>query len=143
MSIVEAKTFGCEQLAHGELRQVWICKKAIKDFRKADKRMLKRAAKIIEKYCDCERSALGPTQYKQVRRDTKGGKTIALKEFKADQLRLYGIEDTVAGRQVFIVVTVDTAKKQNKADIRKITTALSKSWKYIEEIGVYHGENQQ
>jgi len=141
VSIVEAKEFGCEQLAHGELRQVWICKKAIKDFRKADKIMLKRVAKIIEKYCDYERAALGPTQFKQVRRDAKAGKKIALKEFKADQLRLYGIEETIAGNEMFIIVTVDTAKKRNKADSRKITTALSKSWEYINKIGVYHGEN--
>lgn len=103
--------------------------------------MLQRIGKILEKYCDCERSALGPTQFKLAHRDKKGGKSIALKEFKAYQLRLYGIEETIEGNQVFIIVTVDAQKKQSKAKQTKLHTALSKSWKYTEEIEKHHGKS--
>ena len=141
MSIVEANMFGCTKLVCGKLREVWICDKVIKDFRKADKQMQQRIAKILDKYCDCERSALGPTQFKLAQREKKGGKSIALKEFKAYQLRLYGIEETIEGNQIFIIVTVDAQKKQNKAKLNKISTALSKSWIYTEEIEKHHGKS--
>ena len=74
MSIVEANMFGCTKLVCGKLREVWICDKVIKDFRKADKQMQQRIAKILDKYCDCERSALGPTQFKLAQREKKGWK---------------------------------------------------------------------
>ncbi len=139
MSKETANKFDCELLAEGKLREVWLCKKRIKLFGKADEKMTARALAIIARYCDVEKSALKQTSYKTLRRYKRGDESFQLKEFKADQLRLYGFEEIVNGDEIFVVVEIDPQKKQDRASPRKLESAERSAWKYLDKIKEHHG----
>lgn len=61
------------------------------------------------------------------RNEGRSGGGIRLEAFKAFKVRLYGFEVKFKKIKTFIIVIIDTAKKQNKADKNILKSAKSRA----------------
>ena len=89
------------------------------EFSAVEEKKKARFARIMELWCDDSR--LTPEMFNANEGRSNGN--ILLQAFKAFKVRLYGFARQVAGLKTFIIVDIDPAKKQDRADPRILKRA--------------------
>lgn len=106
----------------GTRRKVLMLQKVAKVFADVPDAPRARVLESMKKYA--EGHSLPETLFVYESREARGnGKEIAVFAFKAKGLRVYGVEMTLDGQASFICSEIDTAKKQTRADPRKLQSA--------------------
>lgn len=109
------ETLGCRQLTGNLKACVAILGSAEKEFNGLDERKLSRLLRIMELWCDNQR--LTEEQFNgNEGREQKGAVNVLVQAFKTHKNRLYGTVLQIENRRTFVIVEVDPAKKQTKAD---------------------------
>src|SRR3990167_6390056 len=109
------KALACRELVSNKRRCVAIHEAAEEEFDGLEERKKARLLRIMELWCDAQR--LSEEQFNgNEGREEKHGATVLLQAFKTHKNRLYGIDTQIATRRTFVIVEVDPAKKQNRAD---------------------------
>ncbi|WP_157949009.1 hypothetical protein [Neorhizobium huautlense] len=88
------------------------------------KRTLQR---YFERFAEKGPQSLDNEMFKKQGRENVGGTDVMVFGFKAYQFRIYGVVESYGGRRCFVGTSCDPAKKQNKADAKKLEKA-AKEW---------------
>ena len=113
-----------ECVAEGENFTVLMTAKVAKAFGKADPNSRARCRKWMKFFADDGSKNLIETQFKREGRFSLGGrdrKQVVIFAFKAYQLRVYG--GLLPGTRIFACTEIDTAKKRDTADRKKLERA--------------------
>jgi hypothetical protein len=121
------EALGCDQLVHTDGVQVAILTAIREDYEAIEQRKRDRFERIMEMWCEGRRL----TEEMFNANEGRSSGNLLLQAFKAFKVRLYGFVRPVAGRKTFIIVAIDPAKKQDRADPR----VLSRAWKRSDDIG--------
>lgn len=105
-------SLGCDRLVGAGGSQVAIWRSVRKIYDALDTQMQGRFERYMELWCN--ETKLPDTMFNQNEGRSKGG--VMLRAFKAFKVRLYGFDRKVVGVRTFVIVDIDPAKKQNKAD---------------------------
>jgi len=109
----ELERMGCRAVVRTGEGQVAITAAADVEYQDVEQKKVDRLTRIMELWCDGR--ALTQEMF-----NTNEGRApvsnILLQAFKAFKIRLYGFVRQVAGMKTFVIVDIDPAKKQNKAD---------------------------
>lgn len=82
-----------------------------------------------------EARALTPQQFNgNEGRAKRGSANILLGAFKRFKIRLYGFSHNLSGRRTFIIIDLDPAKKQDKADPKVLKRAKERALDLVEKI---------
>lgn len=103
----------CDLLAEAGGSRVVILRAVWKEFDALDDKNQGRFRRIMELWCVNER--LTPEMF-NANEGRSPKDNLLLQAFKAFKVRLYGFVRTVQGTRTFIVIDVDPAKKQDRAD---------------------------
>jgi len=124
----ELSKLDCELLAETAKGRVAISKQVSGEFRAIEDRKRFRLTRIMELWCD------GRPLTEEMFNPNEGRapqSNLMLQAFKVFKTRLYGFVRQVAKKKTFIIVDMDTAKKQNKSDKGILKRAKAR----INEIG--------
>ncbi|WP_152569483.1 MULTISPECIES: hypothetical protein [Sphingomonas] len=124
----ELAKLGCEHVASTGNGQVAILSHVKPDFDGIEERYQSRLLRIMELWCDgrpLTEEMFNPNEGRATRTN------LMLQAFKGFKIRLYGFVRQVSLKKTFIIVDMDTAKKQNKADPKILKRAKSR----VDEIG--------
>ena len=103
----------CDLLANAGGSQVVIWRAVRGEFDALDDKNQGRFRRIMELWCSNQR--LTPEMF-NANEGRSQQDNLLLQAFKAFKVRLYGFVRPVQGTRTFIVIDVDPAKKQNRAD---------------------------
>jgi hypothetical protein len=117
----------CEPLVQTELAQVAIVRALLPHINELPLSKRARFEAIMGRWCDGVR--LTPEMFNANEGRSPGG--ILLQTFKGFKIRLYGFARTVSSKKTFLIVDVDPAKKQDKAD----QGILKRAKRRVDEIG--------
>lgn len=115
----------------------WFCvlvepkvEEAYRELKKVKPHEWKRLNAIMQKMCDqCGHIGMPPQKFRSEGRGDADG--VLLWAFKVWQFRLYGFIKKLEGKETFIGVDFDDAKKQNKADQDLLNRAQKHCKKYL------------
>src|SRR5262249_13233876 len=128
------RQFECSLLATEALARVLIRDDAIKAFESVEERPLARLLRVMQLWS--KGLPLTPEQFNANEgRCQKGSINRLLQAFKTHGIRLYGFTRRIVGKKTFIIVDVDPAKKQKKADPRILQRAKDRVISFEEEFG--------
>jgi hypothetical protein len=123
----------CQELASKVRRQVVIHQAAEDEFDQVDERKQARLLRIMELWCDGQR--LTEEQFNgNEGREQKGDVNVLLQAFKTHKVRLYGIDTQIDEKRTFVILEVDSEKKQNKADPKILKRAGSRALEFVSEL---------
>lgn len=117
----------CESLVRTAKAQVAIARRLLPEYRSFVDQKRARFEAVMERWCDG--IPLTPEMFNANEGRSKSG--LLLQAFKGFKIRLYGFDRKVATLRTFLIVEIDPAKKQTKADPRVLKRAKSR----IDEIG--------
>lgn len=86
-----------------------------------------RLKNVLDDYCDNGPSDLSPTDFKFMGHLSYSGVKVRMEEFKSAQVRLFGFLATFEDQLTFFVTGMDPAKKQQKADQKKLAAAVKEA----------------
>ena len=116
------EALGCRELASSSARYVVVHEAAVADFDAIEERKQARLLRVMELWCEGQR--LSEEQFNGNEGRAKHGNiSVLLQAFKTHKIRLYGIDSNIRGYRTFIIVEIDGAKKQNKADPKVLKRA--------------------
>jgi hypothetical protein len=129
-------------ICHGSVADVRMTEDVLAEYMQAidgkDQISLQRGARLrryfgeFANYDDYHRR-MTPEQFKKEGNfSTSIGVIVAIWEFKAHQLRIYGGIAHVAGRRCFVGVAIDPDKKRNRADQQLLATAAKRLGRFVE-----------
>jgi hypothetical protein len=107
------KRIGAEPLVVEADAQIVILEKVKKVFEGIEEQPKARLTRVMELWC------LGKPLTDKMFNGNEGRskqKNMMLQAFKAWKVRLFGIVTSISGKKTFIIVNIDSAKKQEKAD---------------------------
>jgi len=116
-----------EQLVRTERAQVAIARALLPQIDELPLPKRARFEAIMGRWCDGVR--LTPDMFNGNEGRSPGG--ILLQTFKGFKIRLYGFARTVSSKRTFLIVDIDPAKKQDKAD----QNILKRAKRRVDEIG--------
>jgi len=120
----------CCEIISGSSARVVIHEDAQDGFDSVEDRKKDRLIRVIELWCDGQRPT--PEQFNgNEGRATQGTINVLIQAFKTHKVRLYGAEMQIEGRRTFVIVEVDPAKKQNKADPTILKRAKSRAIEFV------------
>lgn len=132
-----------EVVATGQAADVRLAPAALKEYRKLTNgrhelsvRQYRQLKRYMDNFCETGGKSLNDEQYKRegLFSDGKGGR-VSVWTFKPFKWRLYGSVLNVAGKQTFVGVRVDPAKKQTKADRTELEAAAKLIGQLREHVG--------
>ena len=109
----EFSKLGCERVVETAKGQVAIITQIRGDYDEIEDRKRFRLTRIMELWCD------GRPLTEEMFNPNEGRapqSNVMLQAFKGFKVRLYGFVRQIAKKKTFIIVDMDSAKKQNKAD---------------------------
>ncbi len=119
-------SLNCVPLAGTPLGCVVIQEDLKSDFDALPEATRARFVRIMELWT--ERMALTQEQFNgNEGRAQKGDINVLIQAFKAFKIRLYGFATEVGDRRSFLIVAIDPAKKQNKADPKVLKRAKDRA----------------
>lgn len=131
----------CVPLAGTSLGCVVIQEDLKADFDALPEATRARFVRIMELWT--ERMALTQEQFNgNEGRAQKGDINVLVQAFKAFKIRLYGFPTEVGDRRSFLIVAIDPAKKQNKADPKILKRAKDRAIELTELNKSSQKENQ-
>lgn len=114
-------------------RAVAFNKKAAKSF--ADVSDQARASLLTTFTLWCEGRQLPDGKHKRNEgRTSRGGRSVLRQAFAAQEVRIYGSVETVAGVEVFLLVDADLNKKRQRADPALLAEVSKKLFDLIDEL---------
>jgi hypothetical protein len=119
--------FDCEPLVRTAKAQVAIARRLLPAYRGVNDQKQGRFEAIMRRWC--EGVSLTPEMFNANEGRSSGG--ILVQAFKGFKIRLYGFVRQVQRVRTFLIVEVDLAKKQNKADPK----VLKRAKRRADEIG--------
>ena len=117
----------CEPLLQAAKAQIAIARRLLPAYREIADQKRARFEAVMRRWCDGV--PLTAEMFNANEGRSNGG--ILLQAFKAFKIRLYGFERRISQVRTFLIVEMDTAKKQDKADQKILKRAKRK----IDEIG--------
>lgn len=117
----------CEPLVRTAKSQVAITRRLVADYQGFEENKRARFESVMTRWCDG--IPLTPEMFNT--NEGRSKNNIRLQAFKGFKIRLYGFDRKVASIRTFIIVEIDPAKKQDKADPR----ILKRAKRRIDEIG--------
>ncbi len=114
-----AEEYGCSTLVDHDGSRVWITHEERRSYDDFDEQGRERLLRIMHNWCE-ERALTNKMINRNEGRSTGG---IMLQAFKSFKHRFYGFERAIAGIRTFVVLDYDGAKKQDKADPKKLKRA--------------------
>lgn len=104
------------------------------DLNEIDERKLARLLRIMELWCSGQ--SLTTEQYNgNEGRAKRGDLNVMLQAFKTHKVRLFGIVMRIDSKRSFLIVDLDPAKKQNKADPKILKRAHGRALDLTEKAG--------
>ena len=124
----------CRVVATGDYARVLLFGEARKEYEalldRTDRNSVQ-AKRTLQRYfarfADKGPTSLDNEMFKKQGREHVGGTEIMVFGFKAYQFRIYGVVEAYKERRCFVGTACDPAKKQNKADAKKLEKA-AKEW---------------
>jgi len=109
------RQFECRPICAEPLARVIMRDDAVKAFAGLDERPRARLVRVMQLWS--KGMALTPEQFNANEgRCQKGSINRLLQAFKTHGIRLYGFTRRLVGKKTFVIVDVDSAKKQKRAD---------------------------
>lgn len=128
------RQFGCTMISTEALARVLMRDEAVKAFEGLDERPRARLFRVMQLWSKGLPLLPGQLNVNEGRCQ-KGSINRLLQAFKTHGIRLYGFTRRLTGKKTFIVVDVDPAKKQKKADAGILDRAKSRVIRFEEEFG--------
>jgi len=119
--------FQCDPLIETAGAQVAILRRLLPTYRGFKEQTRARFAAVMKRWCDGVSMPIEMFNWNEGR----SADGIMIRAFKGFKIRLYGFERTVSAKRTFLIVEIDPAKKQDKADPK----VLSRAKKRADEIG--------
>lgn len=124
----ELSKLGCSRLVATSKGQVAIVQQCEVEFEAIEERKRSRLLRIMELWCD------GRPLTEEMFNANEGRASrsnLMLQAFKGFKIRMYGFVRQVSSKKTFVIVDLDLAKKQNRADKELLKRAKSR----VDEIG--------
>lgn len=128
--------FECEVLSSGTGGRVLLNKQAAKDFWGLDTKQQARFLAIMDLWANDQR--LNEKQINHNEGRTKGGIDRLLQAFKIRKVRCYGFVCPLGGVKSFVVIDIDTAKKQIRGAKRILDRAKARVNSFEKKYGAYY-----
>ena len=128
------KTIGFTTLVGGKTARVAIDESLVEELTDVDERKMARLTRIMELWT--EGHQLTAEQFNgNEGRAKRGNLNVMLQAFKTHKIRLFGIVERVDGLKTFLIVGLDPAKKQNKADPKILKRAHERALDITKAVG--------
>lgn len=125
---------GFEVLSSTDNACVAIDADLLKELKEIDEKKLARLLRIMELWCGGQQ--LTAEQYNgNEGRARRGDLNVMLQAFKTHKVRLFGIVMRIDRKRTFLIVDLDPAKKQNKADPNILKRAYGRALDLTEKAG--------
>lgn len=121
------ETYDCEPLVQTADARVAIARHILPEYKSMPDQKRARFQAIMRRWCDGVK--LTPEMFNANEGRSPGG--ILLQAFKGFKIRLYGFRRKISSLETFIIVEIDPAKKQDKADSK----VLKRAYRKVDDIG--------